>query len=84
MAQLVPKASPESGVPRIGEAAAVPPPDSEMARTKRPLAAWVVVSICTATAPALSPKTVTFLGSPPKAEMFFCTHCRAAIWSIRP
>ena len=28
-----------------------------------------------------SPKIVTFAGLPPKAAMFFCTHCSAATWS---
>ncbi len=32
--------------------------------------------------PALSPKTVTLPGSPPKATMLSRTHFRAAIWDI--
>ena len=34
--------------------------------------------------PADSPATVTRPGSPPKAAMFFRTHCRAATWSSNP
>lgn len=34
--------------------------------------------------PALYPDMVTRLGSPPNAAMFFCTHLRAATWSLKP
>lgn len=35
-------------------------------------------------APADWPNSVTLSGSPPKALMFSCTQCRAAIWSSSP
>src|SRR5260370_35101643 len=35
-------------------------------------------------APADSPKTVIFPGSPPNAAILSRTHCRAATWSSRP
>jgi hypothetical protein len=41
-------------------------------------------SMLTAMPPADSPKMVTFPGSPPKAAMFFFTHCRPAIMSSTP
>ncbi len=34
--------------------------------------------------PALFPKMVTWLGSPPKSIMLSCTHWRAIVWSLRP
>ena len=35
-------------------------------------------------APALSPNTMTWVGSPPKRAMFRCTHWSAAVWSLMP
>ena len=35
-------------------------------------------------APDDSPKIVTRFGSPPKAAMFCCTHCKAAMLSMSP
>jgi hypothetical protein len=32
--------------------------------------------------PALCPKMITFLGSPPNLAMFFCTQRRAMTWSF--
>jgi hypothetical protein len=60
------------------------PSPSEPALKKAPLSpiAWWnsardngdAISALTANDPADSPKIVTFLGSPPNAAMFFCTH----------
>ncbi len=43
-----------------------------------------MTSESTEKAPADSPKIVTFLGSPPNAWIFLCTHWRAARWSRKP
>ena len=55
-----------------------------MARRKSPAAAGVPMRVPTLMAPADSPNTVTFPGSPPKASMLSRTQVRAAIWSSRP
>ena len=49
-----------------------------------PLARGDSMSRCEAAPPALSPKIVTFPGSPPKFDMFFCTHLRAITMSLNP
>jgi len=41
---------------------------------------WCIIEL----APADSPMTVMAVGSPPRYEMYFCVHCRAASWSSRP
>ena len=56
-------------------------PLSEMARLINPFASGDPTTAADMTAPADSPKTVTFFGSPPNAAMFACTHLRAAIVS---
>ena len=61
-----------------------PPPDSTMARWNRPLASGVATRVWTENPPALSPKIVTRLGSPPKAAMFRCTHFSPSSWSMKP
>ena len=50
----------------------------------RDFAAGEIISFCTAIPPALSPKMVTFPGSPPNAEIFRFTHSSEAIMSIMP
>jgi hypothetical protein len=55
-----------------------------MARAKRPCAAGTAMRVVTALPPALSPKTVTFDGSPPNARMLSRTHSSACTWSRRP
>ena len=59
-------------------------PDWVIAWANSPLADGIDRSVVTLMAPADSPATVTRAGSPPKAEMFCCTHVRAATWSWRP
>jgi hypothetical protein len=51
---------------------------------KSPRASGAAISALTENDPALSPKIVTFLGSPPKFAMFACTQRNAAAMSIRP
>jgi hypothetical protein len=59
-------------------------PLSPMAPAIRPLACGLIICALTENEPADSPAMVTRAGSPPKAAMFFFTHCSAAAWSIRP
>jgi hypothetical protein len=59
-------------------------PDSTTALLNRPLACGETIMFRIAMAPALSPKTVTLLGSPPKVAMLAFTHFRPAIWSMLP
>ena len=51
---------------------------------KRPLVRGLSMRYCTEAPPALSPKTVTLPGSPPKAAIFLCTQRRASTWSFSP
>ena len=60
------------------------PPLSEIAPWNNPFASGEAHSMLTAMPPADSPKMVTFCGLPPKAAMFFLTHCRPAIMSSTP
>lgn len=50
----------------------------------RPAALGMASSAATDPAPADSPKTVTWSGSPPNAVMLSRTHSRAATWSSSP
>ena len=56
------------------------PPLWDMARWKSFFARGDITRFMTLWAPADSPVTVTFLGSPPKALMFFFIHSRA--WMV--
>ena len=69
---------------RVGMRATARPeyaPLSEMARLIRPFASGEPTIAADITAPADSPNTVTFFGSPPNAAIFACTHLSAAIVS---
>ncbi|SKV12613.1 Uncharacterised protein [Mycobacteroides abscessus subsp. abscessus] len=55
----------------------------QIARWNKPAADGTASSVFTACDPALSPKIVTLLGSPPKAPMLSCTHCSASTKSRR-
>ena len=55
---------------RLLEQALAPPAPASASSTEMP--------------PALSPKMVTFFGSPPKLAILACTHFSAAIWSMLP
>lgn len=55
-----------------------------MARRNRPVALGMASRAATDPAPADSPKTVTWPGSPPNAVMLSRTHWSAATWSSRP
>ena len=55
-----------------------------IARLNRPLARGIASREAAQPAPADSPKTVTWPGSPPKAAMLSRTHSRAATWSRSP
>jgi hypothetical protein len=59
-------------------------PDSTIARLNRPLASGEIIMLRIAMRPALSPTTVTLLGSPPKVAMLAFTHFRPASWSMLP
>src|SRR5580658_8533261 len=59
-------------------------PLSVMAAWNSPLAVGETMLAQTLKPPADSPKMVTFLGLPPKAEMFCLTHLSANCWSPRP
>jgi hypothetical protein len=56
---------------------------SEIACAKRPLAAGTAIKVATAWAPALSPKMVTFSGSPPNTAIFSRTQRSASSRSAR-
>ena len=62
----------------------VPGTDWAMARWNRPFAAGIASSAAITPAPADSPKTVTFAGSPPNCSMFSWTQRSAATASSRP
>src|SRR3954466_7031959 len=66
-----------SGEPATGAANA--PPLSPIARWKRPFASGDAIRNVVLLDPADWPKMVTLPGSPPKAAMFYLTHCRAVI-----
>ena len=59
-------------------------PLSPIARWNNPFASGEAINSLTENDPALSPKIVTFPGSPPNAAIFFFTHSRAATWSSNP
>ena len=59
-------------------------PLCRIARRKSPRARGMPRRVATLIAPADSPKTVTFAGSPPKAAISSRTHSSAAIWSRIP
>ena len=60
------------------------PPLSPMALAMRSFDSGEAMRELTEKEPADSPKTVTLLGSPPKAAMLRWTQARAAAWSRRP
>lgn len=66
-----------------GRVGAISAPLSPMAPAIRSFESGEAISALTAIDPADSPAIVTFRGSPPKAAMFFCTHCSAAAMSSR-
>ncbi len=55
------------------------PPLCEIAPWNSPAASGDAASIETEIPPADSPKIVTLFGSPPKAAILSCTHCKPAI-----
>ncbi len=59
-------------------------PLSATARWNSPAAPGMPIRQETFPAPPDSPKIVTFWGSPPKTEMFWRTHSRAATQSSMP
>ncbi len=61
-----------------------PTPLSRIALSKSPLAEGMTSRQAMLMAPADSPNTVTFRGSPPKAAIWSRTQRNAAAWSSRP
>jgi len=83
----MPSRSASAAVTRLAvgsDRAKLPPPLWVIARWNSPCARGIDSSAETLIAPALSPNTVTWPGSPPNEAMLSRTHSSAATWSSSP